>query len=127
MRRTEIRRKKWGVSAKPRKPLKKSGATKAKKVCRQRTFYASAAWKKLRKAALERAGHCCEYSFVDAASGHTFRCYTTPEHERLHVHHKTYLRFGGDELPEDLMVLCGEHHALIERQQFPHRTHGRAA
>lgn len=124
--------------------LKKTGTTKAKKVARQRAFYASAVWKRLRTAALERAGHRCEYrAWVDnapraftgspvvpPAPGNNLvfavlgRCVETTA---LEVHHKTNARFGGQERPEDLQALCSYHHALTERQQFPHRQHGRSA
>lgn len=49
------------------------------------------------------------------------RCTIT---EGLQHHHKTYSRFGGDELPEDIAVLCEVHHALIEAQH-PTRRNGR--
>lgn len=107
------------------KPLRKSGPTKAKKVARQRVFYASAVWKRLRKEALERARHQCEYivnerdSVACCCSSIGFRCDNT---EHLEVHHqKGSSRFGGNELPEDLQVLCGPHHHLTELRDFPHR------
>lgn len=34
---------------------------------------------------------------------------------RLEVHHKTYVRFGGRELPRDLEALCEECHARADR------------
>lgn len=123
----------------PRKtPLRKSGPTKAKKVLRQKAFYASAAWKQLRKEALERAGHQCGYLFkveLPNVTGYTcagfvmanwhgqpltatIRC---PETDHLHVHHKTNVRFGGDERPEDLVVYCKAHHELVEARDFPYR------
>lgn len=43
----------------------------------------------------------------------------------LQHHHKTYARFGGDELPEDIQVLCEYHHALAE-SAYPHRRHGQS-
>lgn len=100
------------------RPIRKSGPTKAKKVIRQRAFYASAAWKQIRKEALERAGHQCEYNFIDLYSGNEFWC---ADRERLHVHHKTNVRFGGNERPEDLQVLCRYHHDLVEARDFPYR------
>lgn len=60
-------------------------------------FIHSRAWLWIRKRALHRAGYKCE------------RCRS---HEHLHVHHKTYARFGGNELPEDLMVLCVDCHTV---------------
>lgn len=98
----------------PRKtPLRKSGPTKAKKVIRQRAFYASAAWKFIRSDALDRANHRCEYierwgfPFVEAGTFRHIRCEAT---EGLQIHHKTNVRFGGQERPEDLQVLCKAHH-----------------
>lgn len=107
--------------------LRPSGRTKAKKVTRQKAFYASAVWKRLRKEALARAGHQCEHQhsaqevlFVENILQRPWdgRCV---ERTNLHVHHKTNVRFGGDELPEDLMVLCEYHHAIEERLKYPHR------
>jgi 5-methylcytosine-specific restriction endonuclease McrA len=94
----------------------------AKKAAKYKAFLSSAVWKRLRREALERAGHRCEWiswghergvpptslEFMDLA-----RC---PATEKLTVHHVTYARFGGAELPEDLRVLCkhchDRHHAL---------------
>lgn len=53
-------------------------------------------WLKTRKAALARAKYACQV------------CATT---KRLNVHHRTYEN-RGCEHPEDLTVLCEEHHAL---------------
>lgn len=112
--------------AKSTKPLKKAGATKAKKVSRQKAYYASAMWKAKRKGALERAGRRCEYMNKRAESVGLLmlgiytevRCSQT---EKLHVHHKTNARFGGDELDEDLIVYCKAHHDIVEARDFPHR------
>lgn len=35
---------------------------------------------------------------------------------RLTHHHKTYARFGGKELPEDIIVLCDTHNEQAESQ-----------
>jgi len=109
--------------------MKKSGTTKAKKVERQKAFYTSPAWRKLKKAAKERAGHRCEYRYRKEdhlfALGHHLipawdgRCGQT---EGLHVHHTTNVRFGGGELPEDLQVLCEDHHRLVEQRDHPTRA-----
>lgn len=40
----------------------------------------------------------------------------------LHAHHLTYARFGGDELPEDLLICCKAHHDYLE-SQHPTRKH----
>lgn len=97
-------------------PIRKSGPTKAKKVIRQRAFYASAAWKRFRKEALERATHRCEH--LIRFGGIQVRC---PETEDLHVHHVRNSHFGGQERPEDLQCLCRIHHALVEARDFPYR------
>jgi hypothetical protein len=39
-------------------------------------------------------------------------------------HHKTYARFGGRELAEDMLAVCPACHALLE-SQHPTRSHGR--
>jgi len=38
------------------------------------------------------------------------RCEICGKKTKLHVHHLTYERVGGDELPEDLKILCEFHH-----------------
>lgn len=105
------------------RPLRKSGPTKAKKAIRQRAFYASAVWKRLRKEALERAGGECEHEWLlidplKRIRPHLHRC---DETQGLQVHHKTNARFGGDELLEDLQVLCKTHHELVEMRDHPTR------
>lgn len=62
-----------------------------------------------------RAGGRCEY--VQPQSGR--RCAET---ELLEHHHKHYLRFGGDELPEDMLVLCKTHHHYVEGRDHSHRN-----
>jgi 5-methylcytosine-specific restriction endonuclease McrA len=93
----------------------------AKKAAKYKAFLSSAVWKRLRREALERAGHQCEGTrdgFARLYAGgpvvsFRVRC---PEDTRLTVHHVTYARVGGAELPEDLRVLCkhchDRHHAL---------------
>lgn len=106
----------------PRGGIRRSNpARKAKKAARYKAFLSSAVWKRIRKAALERAGHQCEgEQEYMACNNHgigicmtSARCWET---EKLTVHHKTYARFGGKELPEDLEVRCKSchdyHHAL---------------
>lgn len=101
-------------------PIRKVNPTaKAKRVAKQKAFYSSAAWKRIRKGALERAGNQCEYVEVDMLYT---RCEANWYCTKLHVHHKKgSVRFGGDELPEDLQVLCEYHHSIVERRDFPHR------
>lgn len=119
-----LQRKAWGVSQKKRTPMKKSGTTKAKKVERQKAFYASATWRRLKKEAKERAGNRCEYIerlIHPLATDETGRCLANWYCSTLHVHHLTNARFGGDELPEDLQVLCTYHHRLVELRDHPTR------
>lgn len=54
-------------------------------------------WKARREAVLEWAAHSCQV------------CSRT---DGLHVHHRTYVR-RGQERPADLIVLCGDCHALF--------------
>jgi 5-methylcytosine-specific restriction endonuclease McrA len=99
------------------KPIPKVNAKrKAKREKAYKSFLSSAKWKQLRKEALQRAGYQCEteFQFSPDISNYgmdyewvVFRC---PSTDRLHVDHLTYARFGGDELPEDLKVLCYDHH-----------------
>ena len=83
----------------PLKPVNER--RKAKRLAKYRAYMQSAEWKIIRGIALKLAGYTCA------------RC---PETRRLTVHHKTYIRFGGQELQEDLEVLCkachDQHHAL---------------
>lgn len=62
-------------------------------------------WKTVRKGALSRAGHRCQVCNVDELP--------------LEVHHRTYARLG-QELPDDLFVLCEICHGLFSK-------HGRLA
>jgi len=57
-------------------------------------------WEKVRNARLEMAGHRCE---VCNASGGT-----------LHAHHRTYAR-QGQELVEDVIILCRSCHGLFHK------------
>ena len=58
-------------------------------------------WEKVRAARLEMAGHRCE---VCNASGGT-----------LHAHHRTYAR-QGQELVEDVIILCRSCHGLFHKR-----------
>lgn len=117
-------------------PIRKVNPTaKAKRVAKQKAFYSSTAWKKLRKEALERAGHFCQFqeynrpTCVTAASflgayeemNNTIVIRLCQAREGLQVHHKTNARFGGKERPEDLQVLCKYHHELVEMRDHPTR------
>src|SRR5690349_6338903 len=92
------------------RPIAARGARKAKKEKRYDAFMASPEWKKIRRGAIRRAGYRCAYLTYVEGKGWK-RCKTT---EHLHVHHKTYARFGGGELPSDLIVYCKAHHELVE-------------
>jgi hypothetical protein len=62
-----------------------------------RTYLESDAWKRRRSVALSEAGH---------------RCQVCNREGQLDVHHRTYERLG-NELPQDLVVLCRECHQLF--------------
>lgn len=104
-RRREIARS--AIETKRGRIPKVNPARRAKKAAKYKAFLSSAVWKRMRKEALERAEYQCEATRV-RYSRFTFmemvaRCEAT---EKLTVHHLSYARFGGDELPEDLQVLC---------------------
>ena len=72
------------------------------------SFLKSALWKRIRKAAIERAGGQCQFEWkADGVVMLPIRC---PQREQLTVDHLSYARFGGKELPSDLKVLCRFHH-----------------
>lgn len=72
------------------------------------SFLKSAVWKRIRKAAIERAGGQCQFeSWFAGTVMLLMRC---PQREQLTVDHLSYARFGGRELPSDLKVLCRFHH-----------------
>lgn len=64
-------------------------------------YLQSPEWKATRNAAIERAGHACQF------------CRST---NRLEVHHNTYERIGREE-PGDLVVLCHECHSTLHGVQ----------
>ena len=59
-------------------------------------------WQKIRNAALKRSGRKCQVCGTKGAP--------------LHVHHNDYCR-RGKELAQDLVVLCGDCHALFHKNQ----------
>lgn len=78
------------------------------------------------KIVAERAGGRCEYTWehVGWTGDRTMRC---PATDKLHHHHRRYGRqFGGNERPEDMLVVCEFCHALLE-SAHPTRRHGRVA
>jgi len=67
------------------------------------------------KAVEARAAGRCERSEFLSYLGTAVRCHASRLLDaRLTHHHKTYARFGGNELPEDIEVLCDRHNALAE-------------
>lgn len=58
-------------------------------------------WQRRRRRSLERAGGQCEWPNCDQRS-------------RLQVHHLSYERLG-QELDEDLIVLCPSHHGEVHK------------
>jgi len=45
------------------------------------------------------------------------QCKRCRSRESLHVHHRTYIRFGGEELMADLVTLCEKCHAEVHNLQ----------
>lgn len=106
-------------------PIAKRGTTKAKKVIRQKAFYASAVWKRIRKEAIARAGGRCEYTATlldQEMDPPLMRVYRCGAEFGLQVHHRSNVRFGGHERPGDLQCLCVYHHREIERRDHPTRA-----
>lgn len=73
-------------------------------------YLRSPTWRAKRQLALSAAGNRCQ--LCNAA-------------ERLDVHHRTYERFGGDELPGDLTVLCRPCHDHFHAKPKPGRKRGK--
>lgn len=117
----------------PTKPIARHARMKrenaerqAKRRAEYTAFMQSPEWRAIRRAAIARAGRRCEHLDVrrapgleraDVAPAVATRCEATTG---LTVHHLTYARFGGGELPEDLQVLCRAHHDAV------HAAGGRA-
>lgn len=104
-RKTPIRRGKKPIARLSRLPLT-NAERRAKREREKRRKYARFRKSPGRKAALERAGGRCEMLLLNGE-----RC---PKTAKLTVHHRTYSRFGGKELPTDLVVLCKGHHDKYE-------------
>ena len=66
------------------------------------------AWPAIRDAALECAGHRCEY--VDTFDDADDRCGRIVG---LHVHHKLRRAQGGSDCDANLVVLCADHHRWV--------------
>ena len=60
-----------------------------------RKFIESQEWETIRQRIYKKRGKKCEICLSD---------------KNIQVHHLTYERFGGDELDEDLIILCAKHH-----------------
>lgn len=128
-----IAKKKIGGTRKARPLASKPLARKSKikpvnpdRLAKRRAEYRKklAAYKKSEtyKFVEARCAGGCEHEFPaivhhDPVSGSTL----TVRHlcavvrpERLTHHHKTYARFGGKELPEDIIVLCDRHNKEAE-------------
>lgn len=89
-------------------------ARQAKKLAAYKAFMCSNTWAEIRAAAIERAGRRCEYTVhtqTPTGGRSVARC---PMTRTLTVHHQSYSRFGGRELPRDLQVLCRAHHDAVE-------------
>lgn len=110
--------------------LRPFGVTRRKKKSKYDAYMKSPTWKKKRKEAIERAGGRCEWTEdrIERESGfpvkREWRC-TAREH--LTVHHKSYARFGGGELPQDLQCLCVRHHEMVEDETRPWNRNRRYA
>lgn len=127
-----------------RKPVKKSNpVATAKRKKRQASKHRAYMQSETRKIVDARAGGRCEarilwegtprghYPFVEFGRvilpgervmmrmvDHTARCENT---EELQHHHLTYARYGGQELPEDILKCCKRCHEWIERHHHPTR------
>lgn len=76
---------------------------RAKRRARYKDYLHSPAWKRLRERVLERDGHACT------------RCHST---RRLECHHRSYQRFGHEDL-DDLQTLCHDCHMAVEAELRP--------
>jgi len=131
MKRTPLQRKTRLTAkhsnGKPRTPLKKVNverqAKRRKSYAQKLASYRRSETYKIVKA---RAGGRCEQTvdlFLFAEPGgsvETQRCDLPVKHH----HHKTYARFGGKELPEDMIAVCEGCHRVLEILH-PTRRHGR--
>lgn len=97
-----------GAAAETSAPLNGAGVSPARlrhlRAMPYREYLRSPEWRRVRAAALLRAGNACQ---LDAT--HT---------RDLEVHHNTYER-RGQELPSDVVVLCASCHRLHHRAPAP--------
>lgn len=68
-----------------------------------RAFLQSKAWKEFRAGVIKKRGRKCE------------ACGLLTSLRFLHLHHKTYERFGGKELQKDVVLLCKSCHRLVHK------------
>ena len=108
------------IPRKARTPIKKANPERQAK---RRKDYARklAAYKRSEayRSVEQRAGMCCEANIEVNMCGERYvmRCPASRiTGAALTHHHKTYARFGGQELPEDVIVLCEYHNELAESQ-----------
>jgi hypothetical protein len=112
-RRKELRR---GKGPKRGKPLPAVNVERARKrETRQKAKYRGYRRSLCYLLVADRARGRCEH--VEA--GH--RC---EERTGLEHHHLTYSRFGGKEIPSDMLVLCTAHHRQAEAALRPWRRRG---
>jgi 5-methylcytosine-specific restriction endonuclease McrA len=97
-------------------PLRPVGPAKAKRTARYKKYLASATWRRMKQTAIQRTHASCERCH-DPVAGKlvvegrlSISLGSTPE-----LHHLTYARFGGDERPSDLILLCRSCHRLRHR------------
>lgn len=105
------------IVPKPRKPIRKvNPEAEARRKAQRRKKHAAYRRSETFKVVQERAAGQCEFAIVVSAGkfANTVRC---DETQGLEHHHKRYGRqFGGNERPEDMLVLCKQHHAFYESQ-----------
>lgn len=118
---------------KSRKPLKKSKlkAVNVKRTKKKRKSYAQklAAYRRSEtyKIVEARSGGRCENvvqvgGFVPGTAIRTVNANRCCQPAKVH-HHKTYARFGGRELPEDMLHLCDSCNGFIESQHPTRRRY----
>jgi hypothetical protein len=78
-------------------------------------YLRSPQWKAIREQSLCRALWRCQSPICRRADYRALTDDEIPQHGRyrLEVHHLTYERVGGQELPDDLIVLCDECHHFV--------------
>lgn len=113
------------ITSKP-KPIKKQNL---ERVAKRKESYRKklAAYRKSEtyKVVQQRAAGRCEFTVTYKTPG-TEQIVRCDETTGLQHHHLSYRRMGGKEIPEDIQVLCKQHHAWIESTQHPTRKHGRS-